>query len=145
MPRADDSTCWDKKPNAIDNEGNTSIDDTNLKCSSFSEKMPIKMNFNEDTEIERHKLAIHKPWFSPSFLVNNSISPKDIPVSDSLVFKEFHPVSAQSILNTPNKYDMYHNAGTNQPTQESSTTDFSRESRLRPRIFADKISKWSIF
>ena len=26
MPKADDITCWDKKPNAIDNEGNTSID-----------------------------------------------------------------------------------------------------------------------
>ena len=126
-------------------EGNTSIDDT--KCSSFSEKMPVEMNFNEDTEIERHKLAIHKPWFSPSFLVNNSVSPKDIPVSDSLVFKEFHPVSVQSIPNTPNIHDIYHklNAGTNQPTQESSATDFSRESRLRPRIFVDKICKWSLF
>ena len=107
--------------------------------------MPIKMNFNEDTEIERHKLAIHKPWFSPSFSVNNSVSPKDIPVSDSLVFKEFHPVSVQSIPNTLNIYDINHNAGTNQPTQQTSTTDFSRESRLRPRIFVDKISKWSTF
>ena len=59
MPKADDITCWDKKPNAIDNEGNTSIDDT--KCSFYSEKMPVKMKSNEDTEIERHNLTIHKP------------------------------------------------------------------------------------
>ena len=30
MPKADDITCWDKKPNANDNEGNTNINDT--KC-----------------------------------------------------------------------------------------------------------------
>ena len=100
MPKADDITCWDKKPNAIDNEGNTSIDDT--KCSFYSEKMPVEMKSNEDSEIERHKLAIHKPWFSPSTSVDNSVSSKDIPVSDSSVLKEFHPVAVQSIPNASN-------------------------------------------
>ena len=105
--------------------------------------MPAEMYFNEETEIERHKLAIPKPWFSPSFSVDNSNSiSKDTPVSDSLVFEEFRPVSVQSIPHTPN---LYHNTETNQPIQESSTIDVSRDSRLCPRSFVDKISKWSIF
>ena len=132
MPKADDITCWDKKPNAIDNEGHTSIDDTN--CSSYSGKMPVKMNFNEDTEIEIHKLVIHKPWFSPSFSVNNSVSNKDIPVSDSLVFKEFHPVSVQSIPNTPNIYMIYI------IVQERLNPHKNRQPQN-----IDKFSKWSIF
>ena len=111
------------------------------KCSSFSEKMQFEMNFNEGTEIERHKLAIHKPWFSPSFSVDNSVSSKDIPVSDSSVLKEFHPVAVQSIPNASNRYDIYHNTGTNQNTQESTSTDVSREIRLRPRLVVDMISK----
>ena len=116
-----------------------------IQALMFSEKMPVEMNFNEDTEIERHKLAIHKPWFSPSFSVDNSVSSKDIPVSDSSVLKEFHPVAVQSIPNASNIYDIYHNTGTKGYTQESPSTDVSRESRLRPRIFVEKMSKWSTF
>ena len=129
----------DTKPNAIDNKGNISIDET--KCSSYLRKMPVKMNFNEDTEFERHKLAIHKPWFSPSFSVDNSVSPKDIPVCDSSVLKESSPIAVQSIPDASNIYDIYLNTGTNQKTQDSSSTDVSRERRLRPRLVVDKISK----
>ena len=144
MPKTDGITSRSKEPYAIINEGNTSLNES--KCSSDPRKMPAEMYFNEKTEIERHKLAIPKPWFAPAIFdgISSSIS-KDIPVSDSLVFEEFCPVSSQTIPHTTTIYEKYHNTETNQPMQVSSTTDFSRESRLHPRIFVDKISKWSIF
>ena len=66
-------------------------------------------------------------------------------MSDPLVSKEFNPDVVQSIPNTSNIYDGYHNTGTNRQIQGSSSTDLSMKSRLRPRIFVDKISKLSIF
>ena len=74
MPKADDITCWDKKPNTIDNEGNTSIDDT--KCSCFLEKMPVKMHFNQDNKIERHKLGYTSHGFLLLFWLTIQFLPK---------------------------------------------------------------------
>ena len=103
------------------------------------------MKSGEDTENVGHKLAIHKPWFSHNLSVDNSVSCKSIPVSDSSVLKESVHIAVQSIPDTSHIYDIYQYTGINQRTQESSSTDVPRESRLRPRVIVDKISKWFIF
>jgi len=125
--------------NADLNERTTNIDDK--KYPSISEKMTAEMKFCENIESKGHKLAIHKPWFSHNLSIDNSISFKDIPVCDSSVLKESSPIAVQSIPDASNIYDIYLNTGTNQKTQDSSSTDVSRESRLRPRLVVDKISK----
>ena len=58
-----------------------------------------------------------KPWFSSSFSVSKSIFSNDNPVSDLLVSKEFNPDAVQSIPNTINIYDIYHDTGTNHQIQ----------------------------
>ena len=103
------------------------------------------MKSDMDTEIERHKLVIDKPWFSPSLSGINSFSSIDSPMSAPLVSEEFNPDAVHSIPNTSSIYDVYNYTETNQHIQGSSDTDRSRESRLRPRFVVDKISKLSIF
>ena len=115
------------------------------KCSGYAEKMIVEIKSNEETEIGRHKLVTDKPWFSSSFSVANSSFANDNPVSDLSVSKEFNPDAVQSIPNTMNIYYIYHDTGTNHQIQESTSTDRSRESRLRPRTFVDKISKLFVF
>ena len=107
--------------------------------------MTAEIRSNEETEIGRHKLVTDKPWFSSSFSVTNSSFANDNLVSDLSVSKEFNPDTVQSIPNTINIYDIYHKSGTNHQTQESTSTDQSRESRLRPRIVVDKIIKLFVF
>ena len=86
-------------------------------------------------------MTIDKSWFPSSHSVDHSSFALDNPVSDLSVSEEFNPDTVQSIPNTLNIYDIYHKSGTNHQTQESTSTDQSRESRLRPRMFVDKISK----
>ena len=117
----------------------SSIDDA--KICSYAERMTTEIKSNEDTEIERHKLMTDKSWFPSSLSVDHSSFAYDNPVSDLSVSEEFNPDTVQSIPNTLNIYDIYHKSGTNDPIQESTSTDQSRESRLRPRMFVDKISK----
>ena len=142
-PKTDRITLCNKKSKVTINERIINIDD--FKCSSNAEKMTAEIKSNEETEIGRHKLVTDKPWFSSSFSVANSIFANDNPVSDLSVSKEFNPDTVQSIPNTINIYDIYHKSGTNHQTQESTSTDQSRESRLRPRIVVDKISKLFVF
>ena len=121
---------------------------TNLydkNCSSFSDKDTTEMKLGEDIEDVGHKLAIHKPWFSHSLSIDNSIPLKSIPMSDSAVLQEIVHSAVQSIPDTSRIYDTYKHTGINQGIQESSSTDTPRESRLRPRVKVDKISKWFIF
>ena len=117
----------------------SSIDDA--KICSYAERMTTEIKSNEDTEIERHKLMTDKSWFLSSLSVDHSSFAYGNPVSDLSVSEEFNPDTVQSIPNTLNIYDIYHKSGTNDPIQESTSTDQSRESRLRPRMFVDKISK----
>ena len=111
------------------------------KCSSLSVKTTADMKSGEDVENVGHKLTIHKPWFSHNLSTNNSVSLKNIPVSDSSVLKESVHVAVKSILDTSHIYDIYQHTEINQKTQESSSTDVPRESRMRPRVVVDKISK----
>ena len=108
------------------------------KCSSLSVKTTADMKSGEDVENVGHKLTIHKPWFSHNLSTNNSVSLKNIPVSDSSVLKESVHVAVKSILDTSH---IYQHTEINQKTQESSSTDVPRESRMRPRAVVDKISK----
>ena len=86
----------------------------NKKCSSHSVKMTPEMKFGEDIENEGHKLAIHKPWFSHNLSIDNSVSLKSFPVSDSTVLKESVHVAVQSIPDTSHIYDIYQHTGINQ-------------------------------
>ena len=121
---------------------------TNLydkNCSSCSDKDTTEMKLGEDIEDVGHKLAIHKPWFSHSLSIDNSILLKSIPVSDSIVSQESVHIAVQSIPDTSHIHDIYQHIGINQGTQDLSSTEIQRESRLRPRVKVDKISKWFIF
>ena len=136
--RTDGITLCNKKSKATINERIMSIDDS--KCSTTT-----GIKSNEETETGRHKLATNKPWFSSSVSVAYSSFASDNPVSDLSVSKEFNHDTVQSIPNTFSIYDIYHKSGTNLQIQESISTDQSRESRLRPRTFVDKISKLFVF
>ena len=138
-PKTDRITFCNKKSKVTVNEKIINIDD--FKCSSYAVKMIAEIRSNEKTEIGKHKLVTDKPWFSSSFSVANSSFANDNLVSDLSVSKGFNPDAEQSIPNTINIYDIFHKSGTNHQTQESTSTDQSRESRLRPRIVVDKISK----
>ena len=118
----------------------TNLDDK--KCSSFSDIDTTEIKLGEDIEDVGHKLAIHKPWFSHSLSIDNSIPLKSIPMSDSAVLQEIVHSAVQSIPDTSRIYDTYKHTGINQGIQESSSTDTPRESRLRPRVKVDKISMW---
>ena len=147
-PKTDKITLCNKKSKVTINDRTINeriinIDD--FKCSSNAEKLTAEIKSNEETEIGRHKLVTDKPWFSSSFSVANSSFANDNPLSDLSVSKEFNPDTVQSIPNTINTYDMYHKSGTNHQTQESTSTNQSRESRFRPRIVVDKISKLFVF
>ena len=102
------------------------------------------MKLGENIEDVGHKLAIHKPWFSHCLSIDNSIPLKSIPVSDSIVSQESVHIAVQSIPDTSHIHDIYQHIGINQGTQDSSSTEIQRESRLRPRVKVDKISKWFI-
>ena len=117
-----------------------------LNAPVMQKKMTAEIRSNEETEIGRHKLVTDKPRFpSSSLSVTNSIFANDNPVSDLSVPKEFNPDAVQSIPNTINIYDIYHDTGTNHQILESTSTDRSRESRLHPRTFVDKVSKLFVF
>ena len=103
------------------------------------------MKSDTNTEIERHKLVIDKPWFSHSMSEINSLSSIDSPVSAPIVSEEFIPDAVPSIPYSSSIYDINTYSETNQQTQNSSATDRSRGSRLRPRFVVDKISKLFIF
>jgi len=103
------------------------------------------MKSDTNTEIERHKLVIDKPWFSHSMSEINSFSSIDSPVSAPIVSEEFIPDAVPSIPYSSSIYDINTYSETNQQTQSSSSTDHSRGSRLRPRFVVDKISKLFIF
>ena len=117
----------------------SSIDDAKIR--SYAERMTTEIKSNEDAEIERHKLMTDKPRFPSSLSVDHSSFAYGNPVSDLSVSEEFNPDTVQSIPNTLNIYDIYHESGTNDLIQESISTDQSKESRLRPIMFVDKISK----
>ena len=53
--------------------------------------------------------------------------------------------AVQTIPDTFHIYDTYKHSGINQEIQVSTSTDTTRECRLRPRVKVDKISKWFIF
>ena len=127
-------TCVDKISCFID-----------TKCASYLEKRTVKMKSDTNTEIERHKLVIDKPWFSHSISEINSFSSIDSPVSAPIVSKEFIPDAVPSIPYSSSIYDINTYSETNQQTQSSSATDHSRGSRLRPRFVVDKIRKLFIF
>ena len=113
--------------------------------SSFSDKDIGEMISGEDIGDVGHKLAIHKPWFPHNLSIDNSVSLKSFPVSDSAVLQESVHVVVQSIPDTSHIYDIYQHTGINQGAQDSSSTEIPRESRLRPKVKVDKISKWFIF
>ena len=116
------------------------VHDTNpddVKCSNVSDIDKL----GEDIEDVGHKLAIHKPWFSHSLSIDNSISLKSIPMSDSIVSQEPVHTAVQTIPDTFHIYDTYKHSGINQEIQVSTSTDTPRECRLRPRVKVDKISK----
>ena len=121
----------------------TNSDD--IKCSSLSDKDIAEMKSGEDIGNVGHKLAIHKPWFSHNLSVDTSVSLKSFPVSDSAVLQESVHVAVQSIPDTSHINDIYQHTGINQGAQDSSSTEIPKESRLRPRVKVDKISKWFIF
>ena len=118
---------------------------SDTKCSSVSDERTIKMKSVTDSEKERHKLVIDKPWFSPSISEINSLSSIGSPMSASIVSEEFIPDAVPSIPYSSSIYDINTYSETNQQTQSSSATDHSRGSRLRPRFVVDKISKLFIF
>jgi hypothetical protein len=123
---------------------NQATNSDDKKCSSFSDKDTTEIKLGENIEDVGHKLAIHKPWFSHSLSIDYSIPLKSIPVSDSIVSQESVHIAVQSIPDTSHIHDIYQHIGINQGTQDSSSTEIQRESRLRPRVKVDKISKWFI-
>jgi len=142
-PKTDGITLYDKKSKDIYVDKISCSIDT--KCSSYLEKRTVKMKSDTNTEIERHKLVIDKPWFSHSMSEINSFSSIDSPVSAPIVSEEFIPDAVPSIPYSSSIYDINTYSETNQQTQSSSATDHSRGSRLRPRFVVDKISKLFIF
>ena len=121
-------TSLSKQPCAINNEGNTSLNDS--KCSSDPRKCQLRF-------ISLRKLKLRDTnWWYPShgFLLQvcllNQI--KFWSHSSSTVSKHFCPFPVQSIPSMPSIYATYQITETKQPVQQSSCTDNSRDSRLHP-------------
>ena len=85
-PKTDGITLYDKKSKDIYVDKISCSIDT--KCSSYLEKRTVKMKSDTNTEIERHKLVIDKPWFSPSLSEINSFSSIVSPMSAPKVSEE---------------------------------------------------------
>ena len=78
------------------------------------------MKSGEDIENVGHKLGIRQPWLSHNLSIDDLVSFRDIPVSDSSVLTKSVHVAIQSIPDTSHIYDdIYQNTGTNKKTEES--------------------------